>query len=462
MSVPVRALVVDDSASNAGLLFEELRRGGFEPALQRVTTREDLEQPLSATARWDVVLSDIAAASLGAFEALALLKERDIDVPFLIVSETLGEETAIRAMKAGRAELHSAREPRAPLPDPRAGAARGPDPPRAAPGAEGAVRERAALPHARRIGARRDPDGGRGRHAALRQPRRRDALRLSRRGADRPAGHLAGSGLPAAPLRRPATTARPRGSPPPGRHADGRVAPARAVLRRAACATARRLTTVFARDLAEHARAEEALRESEERFRRAAHDVERPDPRVRPRDRPHRVVRRHRPDPRLCEAASFRGPSRPGRRPSTRGPAPASSPRSTGTARPASRSSRSTASCAATGRRCTGTTPARFCAGTGGQADALHRHGHRHQRPPPDRGGAAALREALPHALRAEPRRRLPLHARGPHPRLQRVLRPDLRLRVARGGPAQAALGLLPEARGPARPPSPSSWSARA
>jgi PAS domain-containing protein len=47
------------------------------------------------------VLSDVTAAHLGAFEALSLLKERDIDVPFLIVSETLGEETAIRAMKAG-------------------------------------------------------------------------------------------------------------------------------------------------------------------------------------------------------------------------------------------------------------------------------------------------------------------------------------------------------------------------
>jgi len=50
MSVPVRALVVDESASNAGLLFEELRRGGFEPVLRRVTSREDLEQALPRAA----------------------------------------------------------------------------------------------------------------------------------------------------------------------------------------------------------------------------------------------------------------------------------------------------------------------------------------------------------------------------------------------------------------------------
>src|SRR6185312_11788840 len=100
MSVPVRALVVDDSASNAGLLFEELRRGGFEPMLERVATRAAFEAAL-AGGSWDVVLSEISVASLEAFDALALLKERAIDVPFLIVSETLGEETAVRAMKAG-------------------------------------------------------------------------------------------------------------------------------------------------------------------------------------------------------------------------------------------------------------------------------------------------------------------------------------------------------------------------
>ncbi len=100
MSVPVRALVVDDSPSNAGLLLEELRRGGFEPMLERVETRAAFEAALAAES-WDVVLSEISVASLEAIDALSLLKERDIDVPFLIVSETLGEETAIRAMKAG-------------------------------------------------------------------------------------------------------------------------------------------------------------------------------------------------------------------------------------------------------------------------------------------------------------------------------------------------------------------------
>jgi diguanylate cyclase (GGDEF)-like protein/PAS domain S-box-containing protein len=100
MSVPVRALLVDDAASSSALLSEELRRGGFEPEIRRTTTREDFQSALEL-GNWDVVFSDISSAGLSAFDALAALKEKDLDVPFLIVSETLGEETVVRAMKAG-------------------------------------------------------------------------------------------------------------------------------------------------------------------------------------------------------------------------------------------------------------------------------------------------------------------------------------------------------------------------
>ena len=100
MSVSVRALLVDDAASSSALLSEELRRGGFEPEIRRVTTREDFENSLEL-GTWDVVFSDISAAGLSAFDALVALKEKDLDVPFLVVAETLGEEMVIRAMKAG-------------------------------------------------------------------------------------------------------------------------------------------------------------------------------------------------------------------------------------------------------------------------------------------------------------------------------------------------------------------------
>jgi diguanylate cyclase (GGDEF)-like protein/PAS domain S-box-containing protein len=100
MSVPVRALLVDDRASRAGLLSEELGRGGFDAVIERVDSRAGFEHAL-AVGGWDVVVSEVATPGLSAFDALALLKESDIDIPFLVVSETLGEETAVRAMKAG-------------------------------------------------------------------------------------------------------------------------------------------------------------------------------------------------------------------------------------------------------------------------------------------------------------------------------------------------------------------------
>ena len=100
MSVPVRALLVEDGVSAAGLLSEELRRGGFDPSIERVASRDGFERALAAGG-WDVVLSEVSTPGLSAFDALALLKERDIDVPFLVVSDRLDEDTAIRAMKAG-------------------------------------------------------------------------------------------------------------------------------------------------------------------------------------------------------------------------------------------------------------------------------------------------------------------------------------------------------------------------
>jgi diguanylate cyclase (GGDEF)-like protein/PAS domain S-box-containing protein len=99
MTTPIRALILHESADAAARLVEELARGGFQPAFERVTSREGFERALSAGA-WDIVLSDYHGG-IGALAALALLKEREIDLPFIVVSEEIGEETAVRAIKAG-------------------------------------------------------------------------------------------------------------------------------------------------------------------------------------------------------------------------------------------------------------------------------------------------------------------------------------------------------------------------
>ena len=100
MSVPVRALLVDDRPFVEGLLADELGRGGFAPLIERVGSREAFAKALAAGGS-DVVLSNLEAAGLTALDALALLKEADLDVPFLVVSDALDEGSVVRAMKAG-------------------------------------------------------------------------------------------------------------------------------------------------------------------------------------------------------------------------------------------------------------------------------------------------------------------------------------------------------------------------
>src|SRR6266498_972559 len=100
MSTPVSVLILHDSLETAGLLIRELERGGFSPAFERVHSREAFERALSGPV-WDVILSDFRLETFGALAALAFLKERELDTPFIIASDNIGEETAVKTIKAG-------------------------------------------------------------------------------------------------------------------------------------------------------------------------------------------------------------------------------------------------------------------------------------------------------------------------------------------------------------------------
>ncbi len=100
MGTPLRILLVEDSEDDALLVVRELRRGGFDPTFERVDTRDDLSAALDR-AGWDLVVSDYTMPTFSATAALALVRERGLDVPFIIASGTIGEETAVEAMKAG-------------------------------------------------------------------------------------------------------------------------------------------------------------------------------------------------------------------------------------------------------------------------------------------------------------------------------------------------------------------------
>src|SRR6185503_20377980 len=77
-----------------------LRKAGYEPVYERVSSAAPMREALLLQA-WDVVISDYEMPGFGGFEALQVLKESGQDLPFILVSAVLSEETAVAAMKAG-------------------------------------------------------------------------------------------------------------------------------------------------------------------------------------------------------------------------------------------------------------------------------------------------------------------------------------------------------------------------
>ncbi|WP_319422830.1 GGDEF domain-containing response regulator [Pleurocapsa sp. FMAR1] len=101
MSKLLRVLIVEDSEDDAELLAIELERGNYEITYQRVDTKADMQAALQKSQSWDIVLADYSMPQFSAIAALELLKECDLDLPFVIVSGKIGEDTAVAAMKAG-------------------------------------------------------------------------------------------------------------------------------------------------------------------------------------------------------------------------------------------------------------------------------------------------------------------------------------------------------------------------
>ncbi len=94
------ALLIEDSEDDALLVLRELRRAGFAPRHRRVDTEAGLAAALSAQP-WQVVIADYRMPALGFGTALRQVRERDPEVPFIIVSGALGEEQAVTAMRSG-------------------------------------------------------------------------------------------------------------------------------------------------------------------------------------------------------------------------------------------------------------------------------------------------------------------------------------------------------------------------
>jgi len=100
MGIPLRVLIVEDSEDDALLLVRELRGGGYEVVFKRVETAVAMLAELKG-GEWDIVISDYIMPKFNGLDALRVLKDSGLDLPFIIISGKIGEETAVEAMRAG-------------------------------------------------------------------------------------------------------------------------------------------------------------------------------------------------------------------------------------------------------------------------------------------------------------------------------------------------------------------------
>jgi PAS domain S-box-containing protein len=96
----LQVLFVEDSANDAALTELELRRAGYQLRSHRAQSREEMVAALDAQG-WDLIIADYRLPRFSGIDALAVAKERRLDVPFIIVSGQITEDTAVAAMKAG-------------------------------------------------------------------------------------------------------------------------------------------------------------------------------------------------------------------------------------------------------------------------------------------------------------------------------------------------------------------------
>ena len=100
MPLPLRVLIVEDCEDDAALLLMELGRGRWDVIHERVDSPQGMAAALKAHS-WDLIIADYSMPNFSGLAALAMARQQSADVPFILISGQIGEETAVGAMRAG-------------------------------------------------------------------------------------------------------------------------------------------------------------------------------------------------------------------------------------------------------------------------------------------------------------------------------------------------------------------------
>jgi two-component system sensor histidine kinase VicK len=104
MQTMLKTLIVEDREADAALLIRELRRGGYELIFERVDSEPAMTDAI-VHENWDIVFADYSMPNFSVAAALAVIAKSGLDVPLIVVSGSVGEESAVEVMRAGAQDL---------------------------------------------------------------------------------------------------------------------------------------------------------------------------------------------------------------------------------------------------------------------------------------------------------------------------------------------------------------------
>ncbi len=100
MKKKINVLLIEDSEDDALLIKRAMKKGDLDINMHRVETEASMKKAIDEN-DWDIVISDFVLPKFGGKEALKILRESDLEIPFIVVSGKIGEDTAVDAMKTG-------------------------------------------------------------------------------------------------------------------------------------------------------------------------------------------------------------------------------------------------------------------------------------------------------------------------------------------------------------------------